>query len=125
MRIIKVFSLTRFILLSLFLLCSGQSPVFAQTTTTDKTKEIPPWMENVDKAGGRSTYLVPKGAKIEQITADHMFIEPPNEYAARRFFELEKRQVDMEKELEEIKNELEEIREQCAIQQQSPSEKIP
>lgn len=79
----------------------------------DKGKEIPPWMEDV-KVRGRSTYLVPKGAKRE-IIGSHVIVEPPNEYVARRIYEIElylakkfneidKNQEDMKKELEELKN---------------------
>lgn len=90
-----------------------------------KEEEVPPWMEKVDRGGG-STYLIPKGAKVEEVTSGFVKIEPPAEYVARQIFELEKRQAGMEKELKEIKNELEEIREQCAaVQQQSSSDKAP
>lgn len=50
-------------------------------------EEMPPWMENVT-LNGRSTYLVPKGAKRE-IIGSQVVVEPPNEYTARRLYELQ------------------------------------
>ncbi len=104
-------------------MCSTPALVFAKNEA-DKDEEISPWMEKVDR-GGRSTYLVPKGAKVEEIKGGAVVVEPPSEYAARLFYELDKRQDDMEKEIKEIKSELEEIREQCALQQQNSDEKVP
>ena len=78
-----------------------------------KDKEIPPWMEDV-KAKGRSTYLVPKGAKREIIGA-HVVVEPPNEYVARRIYEMEgymeERFNKMTEDQESIKKELKELKE--------------
>ncbi len=108
---------------ALFVACSGPGLALAKDESEGK-KEVPPWMEEVD-GGKRGTYLVPKGAKVEKVTDSHVIVEPPNEYAARRFFEIDKRQDDIEKELKEIKSALEELREQCALQQQSSSEKAP
>lgn len=119
-------SLTQIILLSLFLLCLEQAFIFAQTTTIDKDKEIPPWMDDLH-IKGQGVYLVPKGAKVQRITSGHMFIEPPNEYAARRFFEVEEhltkveqRQNDTQEQLEKLKKELAELRQQCTTRQDSP-----
>lgn len=75
--------------------------------------------------GGGSTYLIPKGAKIKEVTAGFVKIEPPAEYVARQVYEMDKRQAALEKELKEIKSELAELREQCAFQQQSSDEKVP
>lgn len=73
--------------------------------------EVPPWMENVDKTG-RSTYLVPKGAK-RKVIGSQIIVEPPNEYVARRLYEmeadLEKRFSAIEEHQKKIQNELEEI----------------
>ena len=105
----------------------GQTFVSAQQKSDKpdkKEEEIPPWMEKVDRGGG-STYLIPKGAKIKEVTAGFVKIEPPAEYVARQVYEMDKRQAALEKELEEIKSELAELREQCALQQQSFSEKAP
>jgi len=78
----------------------------------DKDKEPPPWMEDI-KVRGRSTYLVPKGAKRE-IIGSQIVVEPPNEYVARRLYEMEKsleeRFAQIEKNQEELKNGLEELK---------------
>jgi len=78
----------------------------------DKDKEPPPWMEDI-KVKGRSTYLVPKGAKRE-IIGSQIIVESPNEYVARRFYEMEKsleeRFARIEKSQEEMKIVLEEIK---------------
>ena len=100
------------------------APQSDKSDTNKKKEEIPPWMEKVGGGGG-STYLIPKGAKVEEVTAGFVTIEPPAEYVARQVFQLEKRQADMEKELAEMRNELKEMREQCALQQQSSGEKAP
>ena len=62
-------------------------PAILFAATDKKEDELPPWMEDV-KVKGRSTYLVPKGAKRELIGA-HMVVEPPSEYVARRIYEIE------------------------------------
>ena len=108
---------------AIFVVCWGSVFVSAQVVW-DNEKEIPPWMEKVDRGGG-STYLIPKGAKIKEVTAGFVKIEPPAEYVARQVYEMDKRQAALEKELKEIKSELAELREQCALQQQSSSEKAP
>jgi len=110
----------------IFLWGLGQTFVLAapKSDKPDKKEEVPPWMEKVDRGKG-STYLIPKGAKVEEVTAGFVKVEPPVEYVARQVFELEERQDDMEKQLKEIKSELEELREQCALQQQSSNEKAP
>lgn len=78
----------------------------------DKDAEIPPWMEDVSTKG-RSTYLIPKGAKKEKI-GSQIIVEPPNEYVARRIYEIEKyleeRFALIKKNQEELKGELEEIK---------------
>jgi len=78
----------------------------------DKNEAPPPWMEDI-KVKGRSTYLVPKGAK-RKIIGSQVVVEPPNEYVARRLYEieqdLEERFTKIEKNQEELKKELEEIR---------------
>lgn len=121
-RSIKLFLAVVFLLgIGQILASAGPKP----DQSDKKEEEVPPWMEKVDRGGG-STYLIPKGAKVEEVTSGFVKIEPPAEYVARQIFELEKRQAGMEKELKEIKNELEEIREQCAaVQQQSSSDKAP
>lgn len=108
---------------AIFVVCWGPVFVFAQVVL-DNEREIPPWMEKVDRGGG-NTYLIPKGSKIEEVTTGFVKIEPPAEYVARQVYEMDKRQAAMEKELKAIKNELAELREQCALQQQSSSEKAP
>lgn len=113
----------RFFLLVTLFLCSGPDIAFAKDER-EKDKEIPPWMEKVDRGGG-STYLIPKGAKVEEVTAGFVKVEPPAEYVGRQVYEMDKRQAAMEKELAVIKNELAELREQCALQQQPPGEKAP
>lgn len=55
---------------------------------------------------GRSTYLVPKGAKRE-IIGSQVIVEPPNEYVARRLFEIEQ---DIQNRFEQILKEQEKIR---------------
>ena len=107
----------------------GQTFVLAapKSDKSDKERkegEVPPWMEKVDRGGG-STYLVPKGAKIEEVTSGFVKVEPPAEYVGRQVYEMDKRQAAMEKELVTIKNELAELREQCALQQRSPTDKNP
>ena len=85
----------------------------------DNDKEPPPWMEDI-KVKGRSTYLVPKGAKRKFI-GSQVVVEPPNEYVARRFYEMEKsleesfariekNQEEMKIALEEIKNTLKKVK---------------
>ena len=77
-----------------------------------KDKEPPPWMEDI-KIRGRSTYLVPKGAK-RKVIGSQVIVEPPNEYVARRLYEMEKsleeRFAQIEKNQEELKSGLEEIK---------------
>ncbi len=96
----------------------------------DEKKEIPPWMESVT-VKGRSTYLVPKGAKREIIGAQ-VVVEPPNEYVARRFYEieeyLEKRfkrieedQSDLKKEIEKLKEALSKITKEANEELKNPS----
>ena len=76
-------------------------------------KELPPWMEDI-KLKGRSTYLVPKGVKREMI-GSQIVVEPPNEYVARRIYEIELYLKEKFKEIEdgqiELKKELEELKE--------------
>ena len=78
----------------------------------DKEKEIPPWMEDVIN-NGRSTYLVPKGAKRE-IIGSHVIVEPPSEYVARRIYEIElylaEKFAEIEKNQDEIKVKLQELK---------------
>ena len=113
------------LIFAIFVVCWGSVFVFAQVVWNNE-KEIPPWMEKVDRGGG-SAYVIPKGAKIKEVTAGFVKIEPPSEYVARQVYEMDKRQDDIEKELNEIKSELAELRScgQCALQQQSFSEKAP
>ena len=77
-----------------------------------KDKELPPWMEDI-KVKGRSTYLVPKGAKREFI-GSQVVVEPPSEYVARRLYEmeqsLEERFAQIEKHQADLKSSLEELR---------------
>jgi len=113
----------RLAIFAVFCVCSG--PFFASAQIVwDNAEEIPPWMEKVGR-GGRSTYLIPRGAKVEEVTAGFVKVEPPAEYVARQVYEMDKRQAAMEKELVTIKNELAELREQCALQQQNSNEKAP
>lgn len=113
----------RFFLLVTLFLCPRPGIASAKDDQ-EKNKEIPPWMEKVDRGGG-STYLIPKGAKVEEVTAGFVKVEPPAEYVGRQVYEMDKRQAAMEKELAVIKNELAELREQCALQQQPSGEKAP
>lgn len=119
-----MFQSVRLFLATVCLLGLGQNFVLAAAKPDKTDEEVPPWMEKIDQDGG-STYLVPKGSKVEEVTSGFVKVEPPAEYVARQVFELEKRQAAMEKELQGIRNELEELREQCALQQQSPNEKAP
>ena len=77
-----------------------------------KAREISPWMEDIDESG-RSSYLIPKGAK-RKVVGSQVIIEPPSEYVARRLYEIEEylqrrfktiegRQEKFRKELEELK----------------------
>ena len=77
-----------------------------------KAKDIPPWMEDIEKSG-RSTYLVPKGAK-RKVVGSQIIVEAPSEYVARRLYEMEgylrrcfkkieENQEKFQKELEELK----------------------
>jgi len=52
-----------------------------------KAKDVPPWMEDIEESG-RSTYLIPKGAK-RKIVGSQVIVEAPNEYVARRLYEME------------------------------------
>lgn len=92
--------------LLIFMCCSVS--VFAV-----KDKEIPPWMEKVDESG-RSTYLIPKGAK-RKIVGSQVIVEPPNEYVARRLYEmegyLENRFKEIEEKQEQFKKLLDELQE--------------
>ncbi len=75
-------------------------------------KEVPPWMEDID-ATGRSNYLIPKGAK-RKIVGSQVIVEPPSEYVARRFYELEEyletRFSHIEDNQKYLKEELESLR---------------
>mgnify|MGYP001560795649 CR=1 FL=1 len=118
-----MFQFIRLFITVVFLLGVGQALAVAAPKSDTKKEEVPPWMENADKTGN-STYLVPKNAKVERI-AGQVVVEPPAEYVARQVYEMDKRQAAMEKELAAVKKELAELREQCALQQQSSSEKAP
>lgn len=118
-----MFQFIRLFITVIFLLGVGQALSVAAPKSDTKEEEVPPWMENADKTGN-STYLVPKGAKVERI-AGQVVVEPPTEYVARQVFELKKRQDGLEKELKEIKLELEDLRAQCVSQQQNSDEKVP
>ncbi|GEM_PF-3450413 len=117
-------------LVVVFLLGLGQAFVLAapksdKADKKEEEEEVPPWMEKVDRGGG-STYLVPRGAKVQEVTAGFVKVEAPAEYVARQVYEMEKRQAAMEKELKGIKSEVEELREQCTmLQQQNSEEKAP
>jgi len=102
----------------------------------DTDEEIPPWMEKVEMKG-KNAYLVPKGTKRKMIGA-HIVAESPNEYAARRIFEIEKSlEVRLEaiekkqeefqdkliKELERIKETIKELEKKVSIEKNS-SEKF-
>lgn len=114
-------------LATVLLLGLGQTFVLAapkSDKSDKKEEEVPPWMEKVDRGGG-SMYLIPKGSKVEEVTAGFVKVEPPAEYVARQVFELQKRQDDLEKQLKDIKSELEKVREQCALPQKNSNEKAP
>jgi len=77
-----------------------------------KAKDIPPWMEDIEESG-RSTYLVPKGA-IRKVIGSQVIVEAPNEYVARRLYEMEaylqarfktieENQEKLQKELDDLK----------------------
>jgi prefoldin subunit 5 len=83
-------------------------------------KNIPPWMENIDN-GGRSTYLIPKGAK-RKVFGSQVIVETPNEYVARRLYEMEEylngqfaqideAQQELRKELEDLQKEVKRLAE--------------
>ena len=102
MKYLKIFIFLCIVFLSVAVLSAAKN----------KDKEPPPWMEDI-KVKGRSTYLVPKGAKRE-IIGSQIVVESPNEYVARRLYEmeqaLEKRFAQIEKTQEELKNSLEELK---------------
>jgi len=72
----------------------------------------PPWMENAD-IKGRANYLVPIGAKKKKI-GSQVVVESPNEYVARRLYEmeryLEERFAQIERNQEALKSGLEELK---------------
>ncbi|MCK5014526.1 MAG: hypothetical protein KAS66_11965 [Candidatus Omnitrophica bacterium] len=68
-----------------------------------KAKDIPPWMEDIEDSG-RSTYLIPKGAK-RKVVGSQVIIETPNEYVARRLYEMEEYLRERFKEIEENQGE--------------------
>jgi regulator of replication initiation timing len=83
------------------------------TVVMAREKEIPPWMENaVSDLGARGVYLIPKGAK-RKVIGSQVIVEPPNEYVARRLYEMEgylqKRLGEMEKSQEDLKTKMEEM----------------
>jgi len=103
-RNIKIISLSVF-------LAFYSSMVFAGN---DSDEEIPPWMENVVINGKqKSTYLVPKGAK-RKIIGSQVIVENPNEYTARRVYELEEfvkiRLQEIEKENEQFKEDIDHLK---------------
>lgn len=77
-----------------------------------KAKDIPPWMEDIEESG-RSTYLVPKGAK-RKVVGSQIIVEAPNEYVARRLYEMEgylrRRFKTIEENQEKFHKELEELK---------------
>ncbi|MBI5149929.1 MAG: hypothetical protein HZA28_04075 [Candidatus Omnitrophica bacterium] len=89
-----------FLLIFLF---SGQTFLFAQT---NKTEEIPPWMEKVDKRG-QASYLVPKGSKAGKFGAEYK-VETTEEFVARRFYEIDQRLAKAEQREEDLEKELDE-----------------
>ena len=103
---VKMKKLIPFILFFIFVFCLG-AVIAAQD------KEIPPWMEDI-QSDAKSTYLVPKGARRE-IIGSQIIVEAPNEYVARRLYEmegyLEKRFRKIEKNQEDLREELKEVRE--------------
>lgn len=120
----------RFVLIVMVLFCAGQMTSFAQNDEDDIRKpqskdEVPPWMEKVDRGGG-STYLIPKGARVDEVTSGVVKIEPPAEFVARRLYEqdirlkkIEKSQETVTQELEGLKKELQQLREQRPILQET------
>ena len=102
MKYLKIIIFLCFVFLSVAVLSAAKN----------KDKEPPPWMEDI-KVKGRSTYLVPKGAKRKFI-GSQVVVEPPNEYVARRLYEmeqdLEERFARIEKKQEELKSALEEVK---------------
>lgn len=102
----------------------------------DKEKEDgpPPWMEDIKVKGRRSTYLIPKGAKREIIGAQ-VIVESPNEYVARRIYEIERyleeqfteieeNQKALKKELEGLKKALSEVKREQKEQEEKTNQKI-
>ena len=94
---------------------------FAVIVSAADNKDIPPWMESIDN-GGRSTYLVPKGAK-RRVFGSQVIVETPNEYVARRLYEMEEyldgqfaqideTQQEIRKELEGLQREVKRLGEQ-------------
>ena len=115
--------------LILLILISVGAGISANDQNDDET---PPWMEKVD-GKARGTYLVPKGAKREIVGAQ-IIVEPPNEYTARRLYEIEKyineRFEKVEGENNALKEQLTEIKNVVAtleekIKQQLPVEGLP
>lgn len=101
-------------LLFIFLFC-----VAVVSVEGDGKKDVPPWMEDIKGEGG-STYWIPKGAKRKTIGAQ-VIVETPNEYVARRLYEMEKyleerfekireRQDSLRKELEGLKKIIDELK---------------
>jgi hypothetical protein len=86
-----------------FFLFSGQNILFAQT---NRTQEIPPWMEKVDK-DGQASYLVPKGSRAGKFGAEYK-VETTEEFVARRFYELDQRLDKMEQREEDLDQKLDE-----------------
>jgi len=91
---------------------------FSAVAFAAKKQEIPPWMENIDDTG-RSNYLVPKGAKRE-VVGSQVLVEAPNEYTARRLYEMENYldrrfekieddQADLTEALKELKGSIESL----------------
>lgn len=90
-------------------------------------------MEDI-KVKGRSTYLIPKGAKRE-IIGSQVIVESPNEYVARRIYEIElyleeqftkieEKQEELKKELEGLKKALNEIKKEQKEQEEKTNQKI-
>ncbi len=77
-----------------------------------KAQEIPPWMEDIE-ASNRSTYLVPKGSR-RKVIGSQIIVEPPNEYVARRLYEIErafeKRFKVIEENQEKFRTEFEDLK---------------
>ena len=101
-------------LLIFSLVLSGAIYVYPQEHKSDGNIEIPPGMEI--KKEGDVNLLIPEGAKLIKKTAELTLIEGTDEYASRKFIEIESRfdkieaeQKALKKEIKRLQKDIEEI----------------